>query len=228
MAHEIRNPIHVITNMTDSLFGVLDEAISFLSEDVAFLSEDVPAASSAIGSRVADPPKRQQHHYVASLPRWRPTAVAPEAKHREQLLHQVLPTPPGTSCAFPPSSTPDAMNAKPHSTPCISHRAAIVEEMRQCLQALDSSTKFLLSLVDDILNFGRLESGVMQLEVQPARLVDELERSLFVLLAESAKKFRVEFACVVEDGVPRVVMTDLLRMKQVINNLVSNALKVSS
>ncbi|KAJ3079963.1 hypothetical protein HK102_003398, partial [Quaeritorhiza haematococci] len=203
--------------MTDSLFSVLDEAIGFLSEDVA-------AASSAMVCGVVDPPKRKEHHGVSS-PRWRPTAIIPEAKYREQPHHQILPTPPDISYAFPPSSVLAAVAAAPHTSPSFTQRAKIIEELRQCLQALDSSTKFLLSLVDDILNFGRLESGVMQLEIQPARLVDELERSLFLLLGESAKTLRIDLECVVEEGVPRVVMTDLLRMKQIINNLVSNALK---
>ncbi|KAJ3077791.1 hypothetical protein HK102_004965, partial [Quaeritorhiza haematococci] len=211
VSHEIRNPIHVITNMTDSLFSVLDDAMNALTDGVTEASSAPVRACRLV--------KQRQMSDVVSPPRWRPTTVAHNPMQKERFRET------GPDRSESSASHPFPLSAATKLSSSISSRASFIEEFHHCLKALDSSTKYLLSLVNDILNLGRLESGVTQLEIRPVRLIEELERTSFVLLAESAKSLGIVFELNVEDDVPKVLMVDMLRLQQIINNLVSNALK---
>ncbi|KAJ3050215.1 hypothetical protein HK102_012340, partial [Quaeritorhiza haematococci] len=68
----------------------------------------------------------------------------------------------------------------------------------------------------------------MELNVRPVNLKEELRESLFVLLGESAKSSGITFECRVEEGLPEVVLVDLLRLEQIVDKLVSNAFKFTN
>ncbi|MGC4036631.1 MAG: response regulator [Chitinophagaceae bacterium] len=90
-----------------------------------------------------------------------------------------------------------------------------------------NSGNSLLSLIDEILDLSRIESGKMQLEyseVRPMRLVEEM-RSLFQPLYTD-KKLELKF--VLHDDLPTTIETDKMRMEQILKNLLSNALKFTS
>lgn len=87
-----------------------------------------------------------------------------------------------------------------------------------------SSTEALLSLIDDVLDYSRVESGHLQIEdvdYDAVALVDDV----LALLGPRAADKRIELAAVIDPGVPKTVGGDPGRVRQILINLVGNALK---
>lgn len=80
----------------------------------------------------------------------------------------------------------------------------------------------LLRIVNDILDFSRLESGKMPIGAEPFS-VQDVVRSTTLLLSEAARRKGIEIAIEMED-LPRVV-GDVARLEQVLRNLIDNAIK---
>jgi signal transduction histidine kinase/CheY-like chemotaxis protein len=100
-------------------------------------------------------------------------------------------------------------------------------EQRGYLDAAQSSAQSLLSLLNGILDLSKIEAGRMELEradfaVRP--LLDEILRPLDLV----ARQKGLKLACVVGDDVPVAVNGDALRLRQVLLNLIANALKFTN
>jgi signal transduction histidine kinase len=96
-------------------------------------------------------------------------------------------------------------------------------EQREDVQQIASAGRVLLDVINDILDLSRIEAGRMRLEVRRIRLrtlLDDVVSALRPLAREKALELRVEVA-----GGDQPVMADPLRVRQVVTNLVSNALK---
>ncbi len=97
-------------------------------------------------------------------------------------------------------------------------------EQRTYAEAIRQSGESLLSLIGDILDFSKIESGTITLEeeeVQPPRMVEELVE----LLAPRAHTKGIELVAVIAPDTPESIRTDPLRLRQVLTNLVGNAVK---
>jgi signal transduction histidine kinase/CheY-like chemotaxis protein len=102
-----------------------------------------------------------------------------------------------------------------------------LQESRESVETLLGTAEGLLHVINDILDFSKIEAGKMTLEHIPfslPRMADELAR-LFVLQA-GAKGLSLR--CQVADGVPAVVVGDPARLRQVLVNLLGNAIKFTS
>lgn len=91
------------------------------------------------------------------------------------------------------------------------------------LEGIKSSSAFLLSLINDILDISKIDSGMVELHPEPYRLEDfsHLALSMFAPLAtKKGVSFTVETGTI--EGVP---MVDRIRINQILLNLVSNAVK---
>ncbi len=86
------------------------------------------------------------------------------------------------------------------------------------------SSDLLLNIINDILDFSKIEAGRMMLEEIPFRISEELElvRELFLPLAEEKG---LALSINLKDDVPMKLIGDPFRLRQVISNLVSNAIK---
>ncbi len=91
-------------------------------------------------------------------------------------------------------------------------------------QVIQSSGKGLLTLIDEILDLSKIESGRMDLEYLPLSL-DKLTEELKGLFEHMAREKGIEFNISRETGVPDLIETDQLRLEQILRNLLSNALK---
>lgn len=91
-------------------------------------------------------------------------------------------------------------------------------------QVIQSSGKGLLTLIDEILDLSKIESGRMDLEYLPLSL-DKLTGELKGLFEHMAREKGIEFNISRETGVPDLIETDQLRLEQILRNLLSNALK---
>jgi signal transduction histidine kinase/DNA-binding response OmpR family regulator len=100
----------------------------------------------------------------------------------------------------------------------------LTPEQREYTEAVRRSGEALLTIIDDILDFSKIEAGRLELEAIDFDLTAIVEDSLD-LLAERAQGNGLELACVVQPDVPRVVTGDPGRLRQVLLNLVGNAIK---
>jgi signal transduction histidine kinase/DNA-binding NarL/FixJ family response regulator len=97
-------------------------------------------------------------------------------------------------------------------------------QLQSQLQTIDSQGKFLLQIVNDILDAAKMEEGKLPLELQHFELqplLCELHQSM--LPAATAKSLSFSLDC--RYPLPRTLHTDPLRLKQILMNLVGNALK---
>ncbi|SKA97918.1 PAS domain S-box-containing protein [Paucidesulfovibrio gracilis DSM 16080] len=97
-------------------------------------------------------------------------------------------------------------------------------ENREYLETALSSGRSLLSIIGDVLDFSKLDAGVMDVAREPFELADVLETVManFLVPAED-KELMLELE--VAPGVPRFLLGDAGRLRQILFNLVGNALK---
>ncbi|EME69611.1 Signal transduction histidine kinase [Paramagnetospirillum caucaseum] len=91
-------------------------------------------------------------------------------------------------------------------------------------ETLVSSGELLLGLVNDILDFARLDAEGMTLAVEPFDVLDTIEEVRLVLASRAAEK-DLALTCRFGTGVRRQVAGDRLRLRQILFNLVGNAIK---
>lgn len=93
-----------------------------------------------------------------------------------------------------------------------------------CLSKSKLSSEHLLSLINDVLDMSRIESGKVELDLNPVNL-DENGEDYVPMLRSLAEKKNVHFEFVRHDLQNRYVYVDFLRLNQVVINVVSNAVK---
>jgi signal transduction histidine kinase len=98
------------------------------------------------------------------------------------------------------------------------------EEQRDYLETVRESGLALLGVINDILDFSKIEAGRLDLsetEYDPRRVVNEVVKSL----SASAQNKPIRMLCHVDAAVPSLIWSDPGRLRQVLINLVGNALK---
>ncbi|WP_442798526.1 two-component sensor histidine kinase BarA [Pantoea vagans] len=95
---------------------------------------------------------------------------------------------------------------------------------RDYMQTIERSANNLLSIINDVLDFSKLEAGKLMLEAIPFPLRATLDETL-VLLAPSAHEKGLELTVVCDSSVPDNVIGDALRLQQILINLIGNAIK---
>lgn len=100
----------------------------------------------------------------------------------------------------------------------------ITREQREYLTAIQGSADALLALVNDLLDFSKIEARKLQLDRIGFNLRDALEDTMRVLAPRAHKK-GIELACRIDPEVPETLVGDPLRLRQIVVNLVGNAIK---
>jgi PAS domain S-box-containing protein len=100
----------------------------------------------------------------------------------------------------------------------------ITREQREYLNAIQSSADGLLRLINDLLDFSKIEARKLELERVGFKLRDALEDTMRVLAPRADQK-GLELACHIHRDVPDALVGDPLRLRQVVINLVGNAIK---
>jgi signal transduction histidine kinase/CheY-like chemotaxis protein len=100
----------------------------------------------------------------------------------------------------------------------------LADEQRESLEIVRTSGEALLELVSEILDFSKIESGRLELEEHAFSLRACIEEALDLVAARAAQK-GLDVAYVAEAGVPHLVRGDATRVRQVLVNLVGNAVK---
>src|SRR5690606_25288775 len=102
-------------------------------------------------------------------------------------------------------------------------RGPVTEEQRHDLARIQRSQRSLLSLINDVLNFAKLESGSVQFAPQPVPVAEVLHAAAELLEPQvRGRGLRYAFEL---DGAPPLVHADPEKLQQVLLNLLTNALK---
>jgi CheY-like chemotaxis protein/HPt (histidine-containing phosphotransfer) domain-containing protein len=100
----------------------------------------------------------------------------------------------------------------------------LTAEQRELVETIRNSGDALLTIINDILDFSKIESGRFELEKQPFDIRTCVEDSLDLLAPHAAEK-QIDLAYQMDDDVPPTVIGDVTRLRQVLVNLLGNAIK---
>lgn len=100
----------------------------------------------------------------------------------------------------------------------------LTPEQRDMADTVLRSGESLLGIINDILDFSRIEAGKLELQIADFHLRREMENVLD-LMAEPAARKGLELNCLIEPDVPNLVRGDAGRLRQILVNLVGNAVK---
>lgn len=98
------------------------------------------------------------------------------------------------------------------------------EIQTQYLNYINESGENLLNIINDILDFSKIESGKMELSIEKANVYDIVSQVINVILYQSQKK-DIELLLNIEQGLPKTILLDESRLKQILINLLGNAVK---
>ncbi len=100
----------------------------------------------------------------------------------------------------------------------------LTAQQKDFLHTIEESSKSLLSLINDVLDLARFESGKMPAYPEQVML-DDIKDKINKLFRQSALNKGLEFTVIFDDTLPEFIVTDERRLMQVIINLVGNAIK---
>lgn len=95
---------------------------------------------------------------------------------------------------------------------------------RQRVQAIRESATSLLQLINDILDLSKIDAGVIELHPEPTDL-RELSDFMHTVFAQQAARKSLKLACEIDPALPHALMLDRSRLRQVVVNLLGNAIK---
>ena len=102
--------------------------------------------------------------------------------------------------------------------------ADLTDEQRDFVQTIRSSGDALLTIINEILDFTKIELGSLELDPHPFDVRHVIEASLDQVAGVAAEK-NLNLAYIADDSVPAVVVSDGLRLRQILLNILSNAVK---
>jgi two-component system, sensor histidine kinase and response regulator len=100
----------------------------------------------------------------------------------------------------------------------------LAEKQGQYVRVIDTASRNLLHLVTEILDFSKIESGQMRIEEEAFDLEEMVDEILSLFMAQTSRK-DIEFIADIDENVPRILLSDQFRLRQVLINLCSNAFK---
>jgi PAS domain S-box-containing protein len=101
---------------------------------------------------------------------------------------------------------------------------ALSPEQRTYARAISTSANTLLGLIDEVLDFSKIEAGKLELRAEPFEIADAVQ-GVIELLAPRARDKGLKVGWFVNPNLPRTVIGDELRIRQILMNLVGNAIK---
>jgi PAS domain S-box-containing protein len=102
--------------------------------------------------------------------------------------------------------------------------SSLTPEQRDSVSTIRTSGEVLLAIINDLLDFSKIESGNTELEYQSFDLARCIEETLELFSGQAAAR-RLEVAYSIDPAVPSVFMGDVNRIRQILANLINNAVK---
>lgn len=106
-------------------------------------------------------------------------------------------------------------------------KAGLSPQMNEYASIINTSSKDLLKIINDVLDFSKIDAGKLDIEFVPVNVRTLVEEVIDIFKPGFALK-PVSLITDIHENVPRQIKTDPLRLKQVMTNLVSNAVKFTN
>ena len=103
----------------------------------------------------------------------------------------------------------------------------LMEDQRRMVRTIRDSSLALLSILDEILDFSKIEAGKLEIESIPT-CIHEVAEEVVRLLIPNASAKEIDFHLFVSPNLPLWIFSDPLRLRQIMFNLVGNAIKFTS
>lgn len=103
-------------------------------------------------------------------------------------------------------------------------KADLSENLRRYAEVISSSGRSLMTIINDILDLSKIEAGKLDLETTDMR-ISAVIRDVLVLFQERAAEKQLDLAGFIDPAVKDAVLSDPVRLRQIVGNLVSNAIK---
>ena len=100
----------------------------------------------------------------------------------------------------------------------------VSSDQRDCLLTVRNSAESLLAIINDILDFSKLEAGRVELEKVNFDLRQMVEEVASLLRSQASAK-SIDLRCEIDDALPPLIIGDPVRLRQILTNVVGNALK---
>ncbi|MBW8781002.1 MAG: response regulator [Verrucomicrobia bacterium] len=104
---------------------------------------------------------------------------------------------------------------------------ALDHDQRDSVNTIRASGEALLTIINDILDFSKIESGKLEIEHQLFELSTCIEETIDLFAAQAAAR-RIEVCYHIDEKTPPLMLGDAIRLRQVLGNLVNNAIKFTS
>ena len=101
---------------------------------------------------------------------------------------------------------------------------SLSSSQRDYLESIQTSAYLLLDTINNILDFSKIEAGKLEIEQVEFNIYDVLEKSVDILTVKAFEK-NLELLCEIEPGLPEFFIGDPLRIRQILVNFISNAIK---
>jgi len=103
-------------------------------------------------------------------------------------------------------------------------KTSLDEKQAEYVDTINTSVNDLLTIINDILDFSRIESGKMDLQTEVTN-IKECLTSVTRLFSAAAKIKSLKLECNISDSLPENIIADPLRLRQIVSNLIGNAIK---
>lgn len=103
-------------------------------------------------------------------------------------------------------------------------KTTLDKEQSDYVETIKISGENLLTVINDILDYSKIEQGKMELEMQSCHIISTCE-DVVTLLSNTASKKGLELLFKYDNEIPRYIITDAHRLKQILSNLINNAIK---
>jgi len=100
----------------------------------------------------------------------------------------------------------------------------LTPQQRDCAETIKIGGETLLAIINDILDFSKIEEGKMGLESQPFDLISLIKGAIDLVAVKASEK-GLRLSYVIDENTPLSLMGDLTRLRQILSNLLGNAVK---
>ncbi|MFM7885900.1 MAG: ATP-binding protein, partial [Pseudanabaena sp.] len=97
-------------------------------------------------------------------------------------------------------------------------------EQRNYLEIISNSGNDLLTIINDVLDFSKIEAGMIDIEKEPL-ILDNLIKSVCKILGKQAKDCDIHLQYYINPDIPKILLSDSARLRQILINLLANAIK---